>query len=36
MANDPTAKNILEVLGDLENYPEEPLVPYQEFERDEH
>jgi hypothetical protein len=35
MPNDPTAENILEILGDLENYPEEALVAYQEFERDE-
>ena len=35
MPQDTTAKNILDVLSDLENYPEEALVPYQEFERDE-
>ena len=35
MPNDPTAENILDILGDLENYPEEALVAYQEFERDD-
>ena len=34
MPQDTTAKNILDVLSDLENYPEEALVPYQEFGRD--
>jgi hypothetical protein len=34
MPQDTTAKNILDVLSDLENYPEEALVPYQEFSRD--
>jgi len=32
-AEDPTAENILERLSDLENYPEETLVPYEEFEK---
>ena len=32
---DATAANILDILSDLENYPEEALAPYQEFERDE-
>ena len=36
MPQDTTAKNILDVLSDLENYPEEALVPYQEFGRDGH
>ena len=31
-AEDPTAENILERLSDLENYPQETLVPYEEFE----
>jgi hypothetical protein len=35
MPNDPTAEDILDTLSDLENYPEEALVAYQEFERDE-
>ena len=35
MPNDPTAENLLDTLGDLENYPEEALVAYEEFERDE-
>ena len=29
---DPTAENLLERLSDLENNPEELLVPYEEFE----
>jgi hypothetical protein len=29
---DPTAENLLERLSDLENNPEESLVPYEEFE----
>jgi hypothetical protein len=28
---DPTAENLLEYLSDLENNPEEALVPYKEF-----
>ncbi len=28
----PTAENLLERLSDLENYPQEALVPYEEFE----
>jgi len=28
---DPTAENLLERLSDLENCPEEALVPYEEF-----
>ena len=32
---DATAENILDTLSDLENYPEEALAPYQEFEWDE-
>jgi hypothetical protein len=28
---DATAEGILERLGDLENYPEEALAPYEEF-----
>ena len=35
MAQDTTAVNLLDMLSDLENYPQEALVPYQEFERDE-
>ena len=35
MAQDTTAENLLGMLGDLENYPQEALVAYQEFERDE-
>ena len=34
MPQDTTAKSILDVLSDLENYPEEALVPYQEFRKD--
>jgi hypothetical protein len=30
-----TAGNILDHLSDLENYPEEALTPYQEFEMDD-
>ncbi len=30
---DPTAENLLERLSDLENYPEEALVPYEELVR---
>jgi hypothetical protein len=30
---DRTARDILERLGDLENYPNEPVVPYREFVR---
>ena len=30
---DTTAERILEILDDLENYPDETLAPYQEFER---
>ena len=33
MLQDPAAKNILEILGNLENCPDETLAPYQEFER---
>ena len=29
---DATAESILERLSDLENYPEEAIVPYEEFE----
>jgi len=29
---DATAESILERLSDLENYPEETIVPYEEFE----
>ena len=29
---DSTAKNILERLSDLENHPDEEIVPYQEFD----
>jgi len=29
---DTTAEVVLERLGDMKNYPEEALVPYQEFE----
>ena len=32
MPRDTTAENILERLGDLENYPDDALVPYEEFE----
>ena len=32
---DPTAENLLERLSDLENYPEEALVPYEEFEMED-
>ena len=32
---DPTAENLLERLSDLENCPEEALVPYEEFSADE-
>jgi len=32
MPNDTTAKNILDHLSDLENYPRAALVPYKEFE----
>jgi hypothetical protein len=35
MPQDTTAENILDILSDLENYPEEALVPYQEFEWDD-
>jgi hypothetical protein len=35
MAQDTTAENILDMLSDLETYPREALVAYQEFERDE-
>ena len=31
-AQDPTAENLLDRLSDLENYPQEALVPYEEFE----
>jgi hypothetical protein len=32
MPNDATARTILDRLGDLENYPEDTLAPYKEFE----
>ena len=32
MPKDTTAKSILDRLSDLENYPEETLVSYKEFE----
>ena len=32
MPKDTTAESILDRLSDLENYPEETLVPYKEFE----
>jgi hypothetical protein len=32
MIKDDTAKHILDRLSDLKNYPEEALVPYEEFE----
>jgi len=32
---DLTAENLLERLSDLENYPDDALAPYQEFEVDE-
>ncbi len=32
MPKDTTAENILDRLSDLQNYPEEGLVPYEEFE----
>jgi len=32
MLQDPTAEGVLERLGDLKNYPEKALAPYQEFE----
>ncbi len=32
MLQDATAENILDRLGDLENYPHEALEPYEEFE----
>jgi hypothetical protein len=31
MPNDTTAENILDRLGDLENYPDDALSPYREF-----
>ena len=31
LRNDTTAEGILERLSDLENYPEAPLAPYEEF-----
>jgi hypothetical protein len=34
MPNDVTAGNILDMLSDLKNYPEEVLAPYEEFEVD--
>jgi len=33
MPQDTTAGNILDVLSDLENYPEDALAPYREFKR---
>ena len=33
MLQDTTAENILDILGNLENCPDETLAPYQEFER---
>ena len=33
MLQEPAPKNILEILGNLENCPDETLAPYQEFER---
>ena len=35
MPNDTTARTILDMLSDLENYPEEALAPYEEFEADD-
>jgi len=35
MPQDATAENILDILDDLENYPEEALAPYREFKRGE-
>jgi hypothetical protein len=32
LQQDHTAARVLDRLGDLENYPEEHLAPYQEFE----
>ena len=31
MTQDPTAQRILERLSEVKNYPEEALVPYEEF-----
>jgi len=33
MPQDTTAGNILDVLSDLENYPEDALAPYRELKR---
>jgi hypothetical protein len=33
MRKDATAENILDILSDLENYPEDGLVPYREFNK---
>jgi hypothetical protein len=35
MLKDTVAENILDRLSDLENYPEEALAPYREFEMDD-
>ena len=35
MPQDTTAENLLGILSDLENYPQEALVAYEEFERDD-
>ena len=35
MPQDTTAENLLGILSDLENHPQEALVAYEEFERDE-
>jgi hypothetical protein len=34
MTQDTTAENILDMLSDLENHPQEALVAYQEFQWD--
>lgn len=33
-SKDTPAENLLDRLGDLQNYPQETLIPYQEFELD--
>ena len=33
-SKDPAAENILDRLSELENYPNEALAPYEEFEMD--
>jgi hypothetical protein len=35
MPQDTTAETLLDRLSDLENYPQEALVAYQEFEKDD-